>query len=192
MPAQIRRSPALVRAIWVSVSDSLSNTTLPHHRNFICEVDSTVFACRNMLGIQSNDSIGARTPRIPTLCPSCPTPLKYSGSLDHLDYFEITPIIGREYPTVQVTDVLNAPNAEDQIRDLAIIISERGVVFFRDQEDLSIVDQKKFCDLLGKLSGRPEDHGLHVHPIYRDPGNLTLPDGTTDVSGSSFPGIKSQ
>jgi alpha-ketoglutarate-dependent taurine dioxygenase len=66
------------------------------------------------------------------------------------------------------------------IRDFAIVISERGVVFFRDQDDLGVADQKKFCDLVAKLSGRPEENGLHVHPIYRDPGNLTLPDGTTD------------
>lgn len=124
--------------------------------------------------------VGTGNSGIPTSCPSCPSPLKYSGSLDHLDYFEITPIIGREYPTVKVTDILNAPNADEQIRDLAIVISERGVVFFRDQDDLKIEDQKRFCDLLGKLSGRPADHGLHVHPIYRDPGNLTLPNGSTD------------
>lgn len=131
-------------------------------------------------GAANGTTNGATVPRIPTSCPSCPSPLRYSGSLDHLRFFEITPIIGREYPDVKVTDILNAPNAEEQIRDLAIIISERGVVFFRDQDNLNIADQKRFCDLLGKLSGRPEENGLHVHPIYRDPGNLTLPDGTTD------------
>ncbi|KAF2732384.1 taurine catabolism dioxygenase [Polyplosphaeria fusca] len=125
-------------------------------------------------------SNGVSSHGIPTSCASCPEPIKYSGSLDSYEYFEITPIIGREYPKVRVTEVLNAPNAEQQIRDFAVIISERGVVFFRDQDDLNIADQKKFCDLVGKYSGRPEENGLHVHPIYRDPGNLTLPDGTTD------------
>ncbi|KAF2464220.1 TfdA family taurine dioxygenase [Lindgomyces ingoldianus] len=123
---------------------------------------------------------------IPASCPSCPEPLKYSGTLDQYPYFEVTPIIGREYPTLKVTDILRAPNAKEQIRDLAIIISERGVVFFRDQGDLNVPDQKKFCDLLGKLSGRPEENGLHVHPIYRDPGNLKLPDGTTDENIASY------
>jgi alpha-ketoglutarate-dependent taurine dioxygenase len=106
--------------------------------------------------------------------------MKYSGSLDHLPYFEITPVIGREYPTLKVTDILSAHNRAELIRDLAVIISERGVVFFRDQDDLNIADQKQFCDLVGKFSGRPEENGLHVHPIYRDPGNLALPDGSTD------------
>ena len=128
----------------------------------------------------SGTTNGSAAHGIPTSCPSCPEPLKYAGSLDHLPFIEITPIIGREYPTVKVTDILNAPNYEQQIRDLAIIISERGVVFFRDQDDLKVTDQKKFCDLVGKLSGRPKENGLHVHPIYRDPGNLTLPDGSTD------------
>ncbi|ORY17297.1 TfdA family taurine dioxygenase [Clohesyomyces aquaticus] len=146
---------------------------------------------------ENDHSNGASNHGIPTSCPSCPEPLKYSGTLDEYPYFEVMPIIGREYTTLKVTDILKAPNAEAQIRDLAIIISERGVVFFRDQDDLQIPDQKKLCDLLGKLSGRPEENGLHgkpncvsrlpadpdfapVHPIYRDPGNLKLPDGTTD------------
>ncbi|KAF2867311.1 TfdA family taurine dioxygenase [Massariosphaeria phaeospora] len=122
-------------------------------------------------------SNGSSIHGIPTSCASCPKPLIYSGSLDHLPYFELTPIIGREYTTAKVTDILKAENSEQQIRDLAIIISERGVVFFRDQDDLNIADQKKLCDLVGKYSGRPAENGLHVHPIYRDPGNLTLPDG---------------
>jgi hypothetical protein len=128
----------------------------------------------------SNGASNGTSHGIPTSCPSCPEPLKYSGSLDQYEYFELTPIIGREYPSVKVTDILNAPNAEQQIRDLAIIISERGVVFFRDQDGLNVPDQKRFCDLLGKLSGRPEENGLHVHPIFNDSNNLTLPDGSTD------------
>lgn len=108
-------------------------------------------------------------------------PMKYSGSLDHLEYVDVTPIIGREYTKAMIKDILYAPNAEQQLRDLAIVISERGVVFFRqNQLDLSVDELKKFTDQVAKLSGRPKDHGLHVHPIYRDPGNLKLPDGTTD------------
>jgi hypothetical protein len=108
-------------------------------------------------------------------------PMVYSGSLEHLKYFEVTPIIGREYTDAKITDILRAQNAEQQIRDLAIIISERGVCFFRaPQNDLSVEDQKRFTDLLGKLSGRPAENGLHVHPIYRDPANIPMGNGTTD------------
>jgi hypothetical protein len=108
-------------------------------------------------------------------------PLRYSGSLDHLKYFEVTPIIGREYTEARIRDILYADNAEQQIRDLAIIISERGVCFFRaPQTDLSVDEQKRFTDLLGKHSNRPAENGLHVHPIYRDPANIPLGNGTTD------------
>lgn len=108
-------------------------------------------------------------------------PLKYSGSLDHLEFIEVTPIIGREYPTAKIKDILGASNIEQQIRDLAIIISERGVCFFRaSQDDLEVEDLKKFTDLVGKLSGRPKENGLHVHPLYRDPANVPMGNGKTD------------
>jgi len=108
-------------------------------------------------------------------------PLKKGTSIDHLDYTDVTPIIGREYPTASLKSLLHYPNADDQLRDLAITICERGVVFFRaPQDDLSVNEQKKFTDLLGKLTGRPKENGLHVHPLYNDPNNLAMADGTTD------------
>ncbi|KAI1125004.1 TfdA family taurine dioxygenase [Nemania abortiva] len=108
-------------------------------------------------------------------------PLKGSGSIDHLEYVDVTPIIGREYPTAKIKDILDAPNSEQQLRDLAITICERGVVFFRaPQDDLSVEEQKHVTYMLGKLTGRPEGHGLHVHPLYNDPNNIPMADGTTD------------
>lgn len=108
-------------------------------------------------------------------------PLKKGTSIDHLEYVDVTPIIGREYPTASLKEMLDAPNSDDQLRDLAITICERGVVFFRKpQDDLSVEEQKHITDLLGKLTGRPAENGLHVHPIYNDPNNLPMADGTTD------------
>ena len=46
--------------------------------------------------------------------------LKLKGVLESYKHFDVTPIIGREYPDVQLTDWLNATNADDLIRDLAI------------------------------------------------------------------------
>ncbi|RKU40945.1 hypothetical protein DL546_001608 [Coniochaeta pulveracea] len=109
------------------------------------------------------------------------TPLKRGSSIDHLEYVDVTPIIGREYPTASLKEMLQAPNAEEQLRDLAITICERGVAFFRrPQDDLSVDEQKYITDMLGKLTGRPEENGLHVHPLYNDPNNLPMADGTTD------------
>ena len=108
-------------------------------------------------------------------------PMTYGGSLDHLEFVEVTPIIGREYTKAKIKDILKADNVEEQIRDLAVIISERGVVFFRqNQDDLSVEDLKHFTDMVGKLSGRPRENGLHVHPLYRDPGNIPMGNGETD------------
>lgn len=45
-------------------------------------------------------------------------PLQYSGSLDEYQSFEATPVIGTEFPDLQLTDILND---ERKIRDLAII-----------------------------------------------------------------------
>jgi hypothetical protein len=47
-------------------------------------------------------------------------PLKYSGSLDSYESFDPTPAIGTEYPTANLVDWLNAPNADELIKDLAI------------------------------------------------------------------------
>ncbi|KAH8885530.1 TfdA family taurine dioxygenase [Thozetella sp. PMI_491] len=108
-------------------------------------------------------------------------PLKKGTSIDHLEYVDVSPIIGREYPTAKLKEMLDAPNAEEQLRDLAITICERGVVFFRaPQDDLSVDEQKHITDILGKLTGRPAENGLHVHPLYNDPNNLPMADGTTD------------
>lgn len=50
-----------------------------------------------------------------------PEPLTPSGALGKFDYEESTPVIGREYPTINlVDDIINAKNADELIRDLAI------------------------------------------------------------------------
>jgi hypothetical protein len=49
----------------------------------------------------------------------CLEPLVYSGSLDRFTYADITPVIGREYEALQVTELLSADDA--MIRDLASI-----------------------------------------------------------------------
>lgn len=92
-------------------------------------------------------------------------PLKYSGSLDKFEHFDVTPVIGREYPTTSIVDLLEAPNSDELLRDLAITISERGVVFFRNQSNLTTEHQKQLVQRLGELSGKPKDSTLHIHPI---------------------------
>ncbi|KFY79226.1 hypothetical protein V499_01761 [Pseudogymnoascus sp. VKM F-103] len=44
-------------------------------------------------------------------------PLVYSGSLDEYKSFDVTPVIGREYPEVRLVDILKN---DVKIRNLAI------------------------------------------------------------------------
>ena len=48
-------------------------------------------------------------------------PLVSSGSLDHFAHFESTPPIGREYPELQLSGLMNSPDRDQFIRDLAIV-----------------------------------------------------------------------
>lgn len=52
---------------------------------------------------------------------SHPSPLRPSGKLDNFKHEETTPVVGREYPDLNVVDdLLNSSDADDLIRDLAI------------------------------------------------------------------------
>jgi hypothetical protein len=88
-------------------------------------------------------------------------PLTYSGSLDSYPSFDVTAVIGREFPTLQLTSILHNDIA---VRDLAILVSQRGVVFFRNQ-DLDIEQQKLLGQRLGELTGKPETSKLHRHAL---------------------------
>lgn len=92
-------------------------------------------------------------------------PLKLSGALDKFESLDVTPVIGTEFSDVNLVDWLNAPNSDELIRDLAIIISQRGVVFFRAQDGLDNDLQGQLIQRLGELSGKPKESSLHIHPI---------------------------
>ena len=126
------------------------------------------------------------TEGLPKRLESHKEPLKLSGALEQSENFEVTPVIGREYVNVDLVEWLRAPNSDELLRDLAItskslssttesvslaltctstIVSQRGVVFFRKQDNLSDDLQKELVDRLGKLSGKPATSGLHIHPV---------------------------
>ncbi|RYP05097.1 hypothetical protein DL765_009942 [Monosporascus sp. GIB2] len=99
-------------------------------------------------------------------------PLALSGALDGYEWFDTTPVIGREFPTANLVEWLEAPNSDVLIRDLAITISQRGVVFFRAQDNLTNDLQKKLIQRLGDLSGRPATSSLHIHPLLNSEREL--------------------
>ncbi|KAL1847843.1 hypothetical protein Daus18300_013790 [Diaporthe australafricana] len=99
-------------------------------------------------------------------------PLELSGALKNSQFFDVTPNIGREFPEANLVTWLNAENSDELLTDLAITISQRGVVFFRSQDELTNDLQKKLILRLGELTGRPKTSGLHIHPILNDSREL--------------------
>jgi len=51
---------------------------------------------------------------------SKPQPLRTTGVLDQFEFFDVTPVIGREFPKANLVEWLEAPNSDELIRDLAI------------------------------------------------------------------------
>lgn len=52
-------------------------------------------------------------------------PLAYAGSLERFKHQDVTPVVGREYEGLQVTDLLKW--GDDMIRDLAVTSSSSPV-----------------------------------------------------------------
>lgn len=54
------------------------------------------------------------------------TPLKPTGILNPYEHFDLTPVIGREFPKVDLVDWLQAPNADELLRELAYTSKKRS------------------------------------------------------------------
>jgi alpha-ketoglutarate-dependent taurine dioxygenase len=89
-------------------------------------------------------------------------PLCYSGSFDKYESVDLTAAIGREYPKVQLHDIIDD---DTKIRDLAILCSQRGVVFFRNQ-GISTEQLKHLTNKLGELTGKPEESKVGLDMTY--------------------------
>ncbi|KAL2202075.1 alpha-ketoglutarate-dependent sulfonate dioxygenase [Sarocladium strictum] len=111
-------------------------------------------------------------------------PIKSTGALDQFEHFEVTPVLGREYVNVNLVELLNAPNSDDLIRELALTISQRGVVFFRRQDDVTEAVQKQLVQRLGELSGKPSSSKLHIHPVHNSSRGDTKDDEISVISSA--------
>lgn len=103
--------------------------------------------------------------------PRIAKPLEYSGSLDSYTHSEVTPVIGREYRGLQLVDIMQSKDCDRLIKDIAITVSQRGVVFFRSQ-DITPEQMRQFMEKLTNLAGCPESSGLHVHPLTKEGSEL--------------------
>jgi hypothetical protein len=51
-----------------------------------------------------------------------PAPLELRNALDGVEYEDITPVIGREFLNINIVDdILNHPDADARIRDVAVL-----------------------------------------------------------------------
>jgi alpha-ketoglutarate-dependent taurine dioxygenase len=88
-------------------------------------------------------------------------PLSYTGSLDSYTQSDLTTVIGTEFEGLQVVDLLSAKNSDVLIRDLAVTVSKRGVVFLRNQD----VTPQQMRELMERITMLAGSVGLY-HPIY--------------------------
>ncbi|KAJ5226342.1 hypothetical protein N7468_007567 [Penicillium chermesinum] len=95
-----------------------------------------------------------------------PSPPKYSGSLDRFEFEDATPVIGREYPSVNIP------------------VSRRNVVFFRAQNNLTDELQKELVHRLGQLAGKPADSTLHIHPVLNNTNEFGVNDAQVSTISS--------
>ncbi|KAK1067033.1 hypothetical protein LTR12_010697 [Friedmanniomyces endolithicus] len=85
-------------------------------------------------------------------------PLRPSGALDRFKHEDTTPVIGREYPQVNIVDdLLNADNAEEL-------------------NNLTDELQKQLIHRLGQLSGKPLTSSLHIHPVLNSTSEFGVGD----------------
>jgi len=105
-------------------------------------------------------------------------PLKLNGLLDDYESFDVTPVLGTEFPKARLAEWIRAPNSDELLRDLAVTVSRRGVVFFRSQYDLTDDMQKELAQKLGVLTGKPSTSTLHIHPLVN---RASHPDNQVNV-----------
>lgn len=91
----------------------------------------------------------------------------FLGSLAQFKSYDETTHIGTRFPdeSLQLSQILKAPNSDELIKDMAVLLSQRGVIFFTNQ-DMTIGDQKELITRMGQLTGRPKTSTLHKHPIH--------------------------
>jgi hypothetical protein len=70
------------------------------------------------VGLESGDQQLSFHTKSATTTSRLTAPLKYTGSLDSFEQFDVTAVIGREFPGLQLSEILHD---DAKIRDLAIL-----------------------------------------------------------------------
>lgn len=75
-------------------------------------------------------------------------PLKLSGALEAYESFDVTPVIGREYPTLNLKEALEASNSDELIRDIAITSERSALLWLSSQHPLTSSSLPTRCCVL--------------------------------------------
>jgi hypothetical protein len=67
-----------------------------------------------------NKTITTGLDEMPELLTGHREPLRLSGALEQFKQFDLTPIIGKEFVDVDLSEWIQAPNSDELLRDLAI------------------------------------------------------------------------
>lgn len=107
----------------------------------------------------------------PNSRPQISSPLIYTRKLEKAikSKVDLTPAIGTEITGLQIRGLLKED--DEAYRDLAALISQRGVVFLKKQ-DVTPQEMKDFMLRLTDVAGCPSSSGLHVHPLTEEGSEL--------------------
>jgi alpha-ketoglutarate-dependent taurine dioxygenase len=73
---------------------------------------------------------------------------------------------------------------DEVIKLTSSAVSQRGVVFFRAQDNLTDALQKDLVHKLGLLSGKPDDSTLHIHPVLNNTSEFGVGDAQISTISS--------
>lgn len=65
-------------------------------------------------------------------------PMKSNGSLDSFEQIQLAPIIGTEFPSANLVDMMNAPNADELIAELAYTSTVPTAIMTKPVQRLTI------------------------------------------------------
>jgi hypothetical protein len=100
---------------------------LPFFKNNYTHHPSTSYCSRESTAFQDVKSMAPSATETITPVPVAPGKsqtakpwVKSTGALDQYENFEVTPVIGREYPHANLVSWLKAPNSDELLRELAL------------------------------------------------------------------------
>lgn len=120
-------------------------------------------------------------------------PLAYTGLLDSYSRNDLTPTIGTEYEGLQIVDLLAAKNSDAIIRDLAVTVSQRGVLFLRNQ-DVTPVQMRELMERISQLAGcvRCTCHAQKTLLIHLTAARIVRPPHSSAYGGGQRTGRPDQ